>query len=504
LNNEPTSTNPALTLGLGDARELRRTKIVATLGPACEDRETLNEMIANGLDVVRLNFSHGSPEEHAERARLVRELAAGHGRHIGVLGDLQGPKIRIERFADGAVQLEEGQAFVLDAELERDAGDTHSVGITYKALPGDVARDDVLLLDDGRLVLHVDRVEGARIHTRVTVGGELSNNKGINRQGGGLSADAITDKDMRDIQTAADIDVDYLAVSFPRHAADLEHARSLFEAAGGQGGIVAKIERAEALVEIDGILAVSDAIMIARGDLGVEIGDAELPPAQKALIRAARKANVPVITATQMMESMINSPLPTRAEVFDVANAVLDGTDAVMLSAETASGHFPAEAVQAMNRVCAGVDQHPSTQASDHRMDTRFERTDEAIAMATMYVANHLDVRAIASLTESGSTPLWMSRISSGIPIYALTRHEHTSRRVSLYRGVYAVNYPIVQVQPAEANRSAIQVLLEEGVVEKGDRVIITKGDLMGVHGGTNSLKIVEVGSENEIPVPTE
>ncbi|HSR72292.1 MAG TPA: pyruvate kinase [Kiloniellales bacterium] len=504
MNNEPTSTNPALTLDLAEALQDRRTKIVATLGPACETREVLGEMIANGVDVVRLNFSHGSPEEHAERAQLVRELAAEHGRHIGIIGDLQGPKIRIERFADESVELEDGAEFILDAELGRDDGDAGRVGITYKALPGDVEGGDVLLLDDGRLVLQVDRVEGSRIHTRVAVGGRLSNNKGINRQGGGLSADVITDKDRADIQTAADIDVDYLAVSFPRHAEDIEYARKLFEEAGGKGGIVAKIERAEALVAIESILAVTDAIMIARGDLGVEIGDAELPPAQKSLIRAARKANVPVITATQMMESMISSPLPTRAEVFDVANAVLDGTDAVMLSAETASGHYPAEAVQAMSRVCAGVDQHPSAQASDHRIDTRFERTDEAIAMATMYVANHLDVRAIASLTESGSTPLWMSRISSGIPIYALTRHEHTSRRVSLYRGVYAVNYPIVQVQAVEANRKAIEVLLDYGAVEQGDRVIIIKGDLMGVHGGTNSLKIIEVGSENEIPLPTE
>ncbi len=501
MNNEPTSSNPALTLELGDSHpQLRRTKIVATLGPASESREVLGEMIARGLDVVRLNFSHGSPEDHAARAQLVRELAAEHGRNVGIMGDLQGPKIRIERFADkDGVRLEEGASFVLDAALGRDEGDASRVGITYKELPGDVERDDTLLLDDGRIVLQVEKVRGREIHTRVTVGGPLTDSKGINRQGGGLSAQAITDKDRADIRTAAEIDVDYLAVSFPRHAEDIEEARRLFLKAGGQGGIVAKIERAEALHAIDGILAATDAIMIARGDLGVEIGDAELPPAQKSLIRAARKANVPVITATQMMESMINSPLPTRAEVFDVANAVLDGTDAVMLSAETAAGNYPAEVVQAMSRVCAGADQYPSAQISDHRIDTHFDRTDEAIAMATMYVANHFDVRAIASLTESGSTTLWMSRISSGIPIYALTRHERTSRRVSLYRGVYAVDYPIVEVQPAEANRKAVEVLLEHGAVEPGDRIIITKGDLMGVHGGTNSLKIVEVGSSEQM-----
>jgi len=483
---------------------VRRTKIVATLGPACESRATLEQMIVHGVDVVRLNFSHGSPAEHRARAELVRELAASHKRNVGILGDLQGPKIRIERFAEGEVTLHEDEPFVLDTALGRDAGDGHRVGVAYKELPNDVAPGDILLLDDGRLELVVDEIAGTEIRTRVVVGGHLSNNKGINRQGGGLSAPAITDKDREDIATAAAIDVDYLAVSFPRSASDVEHARQLFVEAGGHGGVVAKIERAEALADIHDILRVSDAIMIARGDLGVEIGDAELPAVQKSLIRDARAANVPVITATQMMESMITSPLPTRAEVFDVANAVLDGTDAVMLSAETAAGEYPAEAVEAMGRICVGAERHRSVQVSDHRIDTRFSRVDEAIAMATMYTANHLGVRAIASLTESGSTVLWMSRIHSGIPIYALTRHERTSRKVSLYRGVYPVHYPIGQIHPAEANRKAIEVMVERGVVQAGDRVIVTKGDLMGVHGGTNSMKIVEVGPDGDIQLPVD
>ena len=503
MNSAPRTSKSGLPfVDPADARRVRRTKIVATLGPASESPETLEAMIRSGVDVVRMNFSHGSHAEHRRRVERVREIAGRLDRNVGVLGDLQGPKIRIERFIDDEVTLVEGRPFVLDAALDRDAGDATRVGVSYKDLPGDVIAGDTLLIDDGRLELEVEAVEGSEIHTRVSVGGPLSNNKGINRQGGGLSAPAITDKDRADIELAAQLDIDYLAVSFPRTAADIEHARQLFVEAGGHGGLVAKIERAEALAAIHDILRVSDAIMIARGDLGVEIGDAELPAVQKSLIRDAGAANVPVITATQMMESMITQPLPTRAEVFDVANAVLDGTDAVMLSAETASGAYPAEAIEAMGRICVGAERHRSVQVSEHRIDTVFERTDEAIAMATMYTANHLRVRAIASLTESGSTSLWMSRIHSGIPIYALTRHERTARRVTLYRGVYPVSYPIVQVHPAEANRKAVEVLVERGVVGPGDRVIITKGDLMGVHGGTNSMKIVEVDADGTIDVP--
>jgi len=488
----------------GGPGRIQRTKVVATLGPASESDETLRRMIRYGADVVRMNFSHGTHDEHRQRVAKVRAIAGEEGRNVGVLGDLQGPKIRIERFADDEVILVTGRPFTLDASLDRDAGDATRVGVSYKELPADVGAGDILLLDDGRLEVEVEHVDGDAIHTIVREGGRLSNNKGINRQGGGLSAPAITDKDYADIQVAAELDVDYLAVSFPRSAEDVEYARQLFVEAGGHGGLVAKIERAEALAAIDDILRASDAIMIARGDLGVEIGDAELPAVQKSLMRDARWANVPVITATQMMESMITQPLPTRAEVFDVANAVLDGTDAVMLSAETASGSYPAEAVEAMGRICVGAERHRSIQISDHRIDSHFERTDEAIAMATMYTANHLSVRAIASLTESGSTTLWMSRIHSGIPIYALTRHERTARRVSLYRGVYPVRYPLVQVSSTEANRKAVEVLVERGVVGPRDRLIITKGDLMGVHGGTNSMKIVQVGDDGTIDLPTQ
>ena len=407
---------------------MRRTKIVATLGPATDGERALERLVEAGVDVVRINFSHGDAASHRQRVARIREIAARSGRCVGVLGDLQGPKIRIARFREGSIELNEGDAFALDATLADDAGDRMQVGLTYPDLPSDVHAGDRLLLDDGRLVLKVEAVRDQRIETTVLVGGTLSNNKGINRMGGGLSAPAITEKDRQDVRLAAELEVDFLAVSFPRCAEDIQLARSLLHEAGGDAAICAKMERAEALEMADEILAASDVIMIARGDLGVEIGDAELPAVQKNLISRARKLNRVVITATQMMESMIQNPIPTRAEVFDVANAVLDGTDAVMLSGETATGRYPHRAVDSMGRICAAAERQRAARQSTHRMDSYFGRVDEAIAMATMYTANHLDVAAIAALTESGSTALWMSRISSGIPIFALTRQAKTSR----------------------------------------------------------------------------
>ncbi len=473
---------------------MRRTKIVATLGPATDDPKVLDGVIEAGVDVVRLNFSHGSAEEHRRRAESVRNRARAYGRQVGVIADLQGPKIRIDRFADGHIQLEEGDSFILDAALDPDSGNRQRVGITYKALPNDVKRGDTLLLDDGQIVMWVDEVVDQEIRCRVVVGGKLSNNKGINRQGGGLSAEALTDKDREDIRVAAAIEADYVAISFPRSAADIELARELLTAAGGHAGIIAKIERAEALDALEQILEVSEGVMVARGDLGVEIGDAELPFVQKKIIKLARSMDRVVITATQMMQSMVDNPIPTRAEVLDVANAVIDGTDAVMLSAETAAGRFPAKAVGAMDRVCRGAEGQRDVMISGHRMSSHFSRVDEAIAMATMYTANHLGVKAIAALTESGSTPLWMSRIRSGIPIYALTRHVQTRRKVTLYRGVTPVSFEVDTTDHAEVNKEAIEELVRRGAVRNGDLVIITKGDLHGVHGGTNAMKIVRVG----------
>ncbi|TVP85154.1 MAG: pyruvate kinase [Thioalkalivibrio sp.] len=479
---------------------MRRTKIVATLGPATDSERALEQLVQAGVDVVRINFSHGDPASHRKRVGRIREIAARTGRCVGVLGDLQGPKIRIARFREGPVELNEGDAFALDANLGNDAGDRTQVGLTYPDLPRDVRAGDTLLLDDGRLVLKVEAVRDQRIESTVLVGGMLSNNKGINRMGGGLSAPAITEKDREDIRLAAELEVDFLAVSFPRCAEDIHLARTLLHEAGGDASICAKVERAEAVELADEIIAASDLIMIARGDLGVEIGDAELPAVQKNLISRARKLNRVVITATQMMESMIQNPIPTRAEVFDVANAVLDGTDAVMLSGETATGRYPDKAVGSMGRICAAAERQRAARQSTHRMDSYFGRVDEAIAMATMYTANHLDVAAIAALTESGSTALWMSRISSGIPVFALTRQAKTSRRMTLYRGVYPVVLPTIPDTHAETNREAIRLLLKEGVVKDGELVIITKGDLDGVPGGTNALKILRVGETVTVP----
>lgn len=476
----------------------RRTKIVATLGPATDDPKVIDKIIEAGVDVVRLNFSHGKSEDHTMRAEKVRNRARAHGRQVGVLADLQGPKIRIECFRDGRVTLNEGDRFTLDAECGTHDGDNERVGLAYKELPNDLSRGDILLLDDGRMILWVEEVDGPRIICQVKMGGILSNRKGINRQGGGLSAPALTEKDKEDIKTAAALQADYIAVSFPRSAADVTLARDLLRAAGGNGAIVAKIERAEALECLEEIIAASDAVMIARGDLGVEIGDAALPPVQKHIIKLARSMNRVVITATQMMESMIENQIPTRAEVFDVANAVFDGTDAVMLSAETASGKYPEKAIAAMDRICREAEKQRISMESDHRINQRFTRVDEAIAMASMYTANHLQVRAIAALTESGATPLWMSRISSGIPIYALTDHVETRRKVTLYRGVYPVSFETESKNHRVVNNEVIEEMRRRGAVRDGDLMIITKGDLMGTMGGTNSMKIVRVGDQTD------
>ena len=472
----------------------RRTKIVATLGPATDDLKVLTALIRAGADLVRINFSHGTAEDHARRVRLVHDAAKAAGRYVGILGDLSGPKIRIERFAAGPVTLVEGDEFALDAALDPSAGNAAEVGVAYKALPEDVAPGDTLLLNDGLIALEVRRAEGSRVVTRVVVGGELSDNKGLNKQGGGLSAGALTDKDRRDIRTAAELGVDYLAVSFVRDAADIGEARRLLQAAGGDGRIVAKIERSEAIEDLEHIVRAADAVMVARGDLGVEMGYAELTGLQKRMIRLARGRNRPVITATQMMESMIQNPVPTRAEVSDVANAVLDGTDAVMLSAETAVGRYPVKVVRAMAQVIEGAEKYQMTYRRDRtRIDGHFERTDEAIAAAVMFTANHLDVKAIVALTESGSTVLWMSRIRSDIPIYAFTRSERTRRRVTLYRGAYPIAFDVTHTDPAVLYPTIFDLLLELRLVEEGDLVIVTKGEFSGVSGGTNTMKILEV-----------
>lgn len=472
----------------------RRTKIVATLGPATDDRAILEQLICAGVDLVRFNFSHGSHDDHRRRAQWVRDLAQAHGRVVGILADLQGPKIRTQRFVDGQVLLTDGASFCLDINHPKEEGTVERVGVTYQALPQDVEPGAVLLLDDGRISMEVVRIDGGAVHCRVLIGGVLKNNKGINRQGGGLTAPALTEKDRADIPVIAEIDADYMAVSFPRTGADMQLARELLTAEGGKAQLVAKVERAEAVEAIDDVIAHSDAVMVARGDLGVEIGDAELPGVQKRIIRKARASDKLVITATQMMESMIENPIPTRAEVMDVANAVIDGTDAVMTSGETAAGKYPVKVIKAMHRICIGAETQHDAKIMDHRGTLQFDRVDESIAMAAMYVANRLNIRAIIALTESGSTPLWMSRTSSVAPIYALTRIERTSRKMTLFRGVYPVPFDPVSRDHAKVNMDAVQLLIDRGCVDEGDLVIITKGDLQGVHGGTNAMKIATVG----------
>lgn len=475
----------------------RRTKILATLGPGSSDQNTIRRLITAGVNCFRLNFSHGTAEEQTERANTIRQVAAELNTAVGILSDMQGPKIRIGSFANNAViDLSEGDEFSLDSTLAANAGDQCAVYIE-RALLDDIYTDDILLLDDGRLTLKVIEKQPAAARCTVIQGGPLSSKKGVNKFGGGLSAPALTEKDKADIKTAAALQTDYLAISFVRSAEDVEDTRRLLEAAGSRAHIIAKIERAEAITDefLPGIVAAADGIMVARGDLGVEIGDENLIAVQKKLIEEAMRANKVAITATQMMESMIEAATPTRAEVFDVANAVLDGTDAVMLSAETAVGKYPVETVKAMARVIEGAERHPLARHSRHRIDETFQRIDESVALAAMYVANHLEgVKAVVCMTETGHTPRLMSRITSSLPIYAMAHKPHTCEIVALYKGVIPLPFSTEDTSPTAVNQQAIELLKSHNAVQDGDLVLITKGDFMNVQGGTNTLKIIRVG----------
>jgi pyruvate kinase len=477
---------------------LRSTKIVATLGPSSSEPAVLERMIRAGVDVVRLNFSHGTADDHLKRAAVVKEIASKVGRTVAILCDLQGPKIRVGKFKEGKVTLEKGASFILDAGIE--VGDIGRAGLDYKELPRDVGPGAVLLLDDGKVVLDVTAVRGDEVHTVVRHGGVLSNNKGINRQGGGLTAPALTSKDMEDIRTSVKIQADYLAVSFPKSGADMYMARELMRAAGGKAFLIAKIERAEAVGEaaLLDIMRGSDGIMVARGDLAVEVGDASVPALQKKMIRLARQENKLTITATQMMESMISSPVPTRAEVSDVANAVLDGTDAVMLSAESASGRYPVETIEAMARICVEAEQTQPLNLEQDFLNRVFTRVDQSIAMAALFTAFHLKVKCIASLTESGSTALWMSRLNCGVPIYALTSQTATRYRCALFRDVFPLMVKYVGHDREELLQEAERALVENKVVKEGDLIVLTIGEPIGKAGGTNTMKIVKVGEHRK------
>ena len=473
----------------------RATKIVATIGPASSDFDTLVRMIEAGVDVVRLNFSHGKAQDHIDRAKLVREAAAKVGKTVAIMADLQGPKIRIGKFESGKIFLENGSKFILDADCK--LGDQARVGLDYKELPRDLKPNDVLLLNDGLIVLVVDSIDGNAIHTTVKIGGDLSNNKGINRLGGGLSAPALTAKDMEDIKTAMEIQVDYIAVSFPKNATDMIMARQLATIAGEgtrhKAQMIAKIERAEAIPVLQEILDASDGIMVARGDLAVEVGNAAVPALQKRMIAMARASNKLAITATQMMESMIVNAVPTRAEVSDVANAVLDGTDAVMTSAETASGKYPVETVETMAAICLEAEKSDVVKLDADFLNATFTRIDQSIAYGALFTAYHLRVKAIAALTESGSTALWMSRHNIDVPIYALTPSLNTQRKAALYRNVRT--FEMAHCTDREtALKAAQDLLLAKGVVHKGDMIVVTWGEPMGQVGGTNALKIMKIG----------
>jgi len=476
------------------SQPLRRTKILATLGPATDAPGVLEGVIRAGVNVVRLNFSHGSPEHHAARVAAVREAAAKLGREVGILADLQGPKIRIEKFEEGKVVLSAGQSFTLDCRADAPDGDASRVGVSYLGLVDDVRAGDTLLLDDGLMAVEVLAIEGTEIRTRVLTDGVLSNRKGLNRLGGGLSLGALTDQDKQHIRIAAGLGVDFLAVSFCRSAADMHEARALAREAGSDAFMVAKIERAEAIENLVEITEASDVVMVARGDLGVEIGDAELPGLQKKIIRTALELNRTVITATQMLQSMVDNPIPTRAEVLDVANSVIDGTDAVMLSAETASGSYPVKAVEAMARICLGAERQFDHDTDFEKAPRGLQRADQAIAMASMFLTEHIDVRAIVALTESGGTARFLSRFRSAVPIYGLSRHAGARRRMALVRDVFPVDFDSAGQSTREAARGAVRHLFDLGLLAEGDRVIITSGDHMELHGATNTLRLLQVG----------
>ena len=476
--------------------QIRRTKIIATLGPATDSPEVLRALLEAGADVLRINFSHGTHQTQAARVKQVRDMARDLGKEVAILADLRGPKIRIERFTHGSVELAEGDSFTLDASDEPAIGNQAGVGVTYKGLADDVSPGDLLLLDDGLLTMRVVEVKHRNIVCRVESGGVLRDRKGINVQGGGLSLPGIAEHDIRDIPHVAAMGADYLAVSFPRNADDINEARRRLREAGSQAKLVAKIERTEAIENLEEIIAASDAILIARGDLGVEIGDAELPGLQKLITRKSLEQNRIVITATQMMQSMVESPIPTRAEVLDVANSVFDGTDAVMLSAETAVGNHPHLVVEAMNRICLGAERHNDTRLEEGHLNVQFERIDQAIAMAAMFTATHVSVQAILALTESGSTAQWLSRTRSAVPIFALSPLRDSLRRMALYRGVYPVAHDFPGGDVEQTLIEGVRLLLQQGRIRVGDRIIMTMGEYTHNEGGTNSMRLVQVGED--------
>ncbi|MDO4433596.1 MAG: pyruvate kinase [Alysiella sp.] len=479
------------------SRIRHNTKIVATLGPASNNVELLRDMIQIGaLNVVRFNFSHGTAEFHEENAHIVREAAKQAGREIAIVADLQGPKIRVGKIVGGSICVEEGEELLFDAALQGE-GTRECVGLDYRDLPNDVQVGDVLLLDDGLLTVTVKSVLGSQILTVAHNSHTLKSNKGINKQGGGLSAGAFTEKDFRDLKTAVKIGCDYLAVSFVKSAQDMKMAREAVAQACSENGctalppgLVAKIERVEAIENLDEIILASDGIMVARGDLAVEVGNAAVPALQKRMIKRARELRRFSITATQMMESMIENPVPTRAEVSDVANAVLDGTDAVMCSAETAVGKYPFETVRQMALICKAAEREQDSLVgvSDNMEITH--RTDHAIASGAVHIARQVNAKAIIALTESGTTAFQVSRYGIQIPIFALTPNIAAQRRMSVYRGVRPIQLA-TSMNHDTALHEVEAFLVQRGILASGDKYIITSGSKMRERGSTNTLQIM-------------
>lgn len=469
----------------------RRTKIVATIGPASQSPTTLRALLLAGVDVLRFNFSHAH-DFFSEKVILARRIAAELNRPLAIMADLQGPKIRIGRFKKGGVTLVNGESFILHCKADDVLGDDTHVSVLYPSLADELVVGDRLLLDDGLIELEVTALRSPLIECMIIEGGVLRDNKGINRKGGGLAAGALTDKDRRDLKTAVAAHVDYLTLSFVKDAADVRAARQLLaEQDAAHIAIISKIERTEALNHLTEIIVESDAIMVARGDLGVEIGAAEVPAIQKRIIEQTRQLNKVVITATQMMESMITHPQPTRAEVSDVANAILDGTDAVMLSAETASGLHPVAVITMVDKICLSAEKHAGFYYHLSTDTCSYQRADQAIAMATMHVANHFPVKAILALTVSGATAIWMSRLHSTVPIYAVTTEMDTVSKLGLVNNVFPLFFDYSHFDDEVINQRVIDHLLAQGYIEENTFVLLTRGRVIGQPGGTNSMEII-------------
>jgi pyruvate kinase len=463
----------------------RRTKIVATIGPATSSPEVLRSLIEAGATTLRLNFSHGTHDDHQHSIRLIRQLSFELNQPVGILQDLQGPKIRLGRFEDGSIVLKTGDRYILTSNLM--IGNQTMNCVTYDLLAEEVPEGATILLDDGRVEMRVEEVKrsAGELHCQVVVGGVLSNNKGVNFPGVYLSIKAMTDKDRKDLTFGLDQGIDWVALSFVRNPQDVLEIKELISAAGKQVPVIVKIEKHEAIEEMEAILSISDGVMVARGDLGVELPAEDVPILQKRLIATANRRGIPVITATQMLDSMVHSPRPTRAEVSDIANAILDGTDAIMLSNETAVGKYPIEAVKTMAQIALRMEQEPPTR----QINDSGRSIPNAISQAVARIAGQLDAAAIMTLTKSGATARNVSKFRPQKPILAVTPHVDVARQLQLVWGVKPL---LVLDLPSTGQtfQAAVSVAQEKQPLHEGDLVVMTAGTLQGVSGSTDLVKV--------------